>query len=252
MQVVVDSLLTTFSEVGKGKKIVLLLHGWADSAATFETLAAELKQDFTILSLDLPGFGGTQAPPSAWGLDDYAHFVAQFLKKIHKQPTAIVGHSNGGAIAIKGLANGELTARRLVLIASAGVRKTNAQALHRLGWGAIAKVGKAATIVLPKGARATLRRRLYGAAGSDMLIAEHMQKTFKRVVNEDVLAQATQVTAPALLIYGDQDTSTPSAYAQAFAKALPNATIEIIPGADHFVHQQKSSLVAQKVKEFLR
>lgn len=252
MQVIVDSLLTQYTHEGQGKKTILFLHGWADTAKTFVQLRAELSKEYTVIALDLPGFGGSQAPPKAWGLDEYATFVDHFLDKIRHKPYAIVGHSNGGAIALKSLANGQLTASKVVLIASAGVRSTGGQHAHRYVWNVVAKVGKLATVVLPKRVRSKLRSRLYTAAGSDMLVAEHMQDTFKKVVSEDIQSIAERVTVPVLLIYGDQDTATPPAYAHAFAQKLPNATLEIFHGAGHFVHQEQSYGVAQKIKDFLQ
>src|SRR5689334_4037297 len=124
MQVVVDSLLTRYTREGKGKQ-VLLLHGWGDSAAGFRVLQHALAKKYCVTAVDLPGFGGTQAPPAPWGLDDYAQFVAHFFTKIEDKPVyAIVGHSNGGAIAIRGLGSGVLNADKLVLLASAGIRGT--------------------------------------------------------------------------------------------------------------------------------
>src|SRR4051812_27214531 len=112
MQIIVNKLLTTYTEVGSGTKNILFLHGWADSGKTFEMLAREIiavDANYRAVLLDLPGFGGTAAPETAWTLSDYAAFVADFLAKAQIQPLAIVGHSNGGAIAINGLAHNVLT-----------------------------------------------------------------------------------------------------------------------------------------------
>src|SRR5687767_7106943 len=114
MQVIVDSLLTHYEVHGKGRP-VLLLHGWGDSAAGLQKLQAALARKHRVIALDLPGFGGTQPPENAWGLDDYAYFVDHFLAKTDtKQLKALIGHSNGGAIAIRGMARGWLSADRLV------------------------------------------------------------------------------------------------------------------------------------------
>ncbi len=86
MQVVVNSLLTSYSRSGVstgGKPEIVILHGWGDSAAGWQVLQAELTKDYTITVLDLPGFGGTDRPSSAWGLTDYANFVTAFLKKMN-------------------------------------------------------------------------------------------------------------------------------------------------------------------------
>lgn len=252
MQLVVDSLITSYSEVGKGKKTILMLHGWADSSQTFESLAKELtakNKTYRVLMLDLPGFGGTQQPPVAWGLQDYAGFVSDFLRKIEIEPNVIVGHSNGGAIAIKGVATGKLKARKLVLVASAGVRQPS---LKKTALRAAAKPVGLAIKVLPQNTQKRVRQKVYGAIGSDYLVAEHMQETFKKVISEDVTAEATMLNLPVCLIYGELDAATPPQYGHLLAKAMPDSRLEIIPMADHFVHQEQVYQVSDIIKEFLK
>src|SRR5690348_15272032 len=108
MQVIVNDVLITYSRSGKGQQ-VLVLHGWADASANWRTFVAELAKDCEVIVPDLPGFGGSQAPATAWGLDDYAVFAAAFCQKLNVKPTVIIGHSNGGAIAIRGLAKKTLS-----------------------------------------------------------------------------------------------------------------------------------------------
>ena len=249
MQVVVDSLLTAYETEGKGRT-VLLLHGWGDRAAGLRGLREALAAHYKVVSVDLPGFGGTEAPSNAWGLDDYAQFVAAFLRKTdQKQLAAIIGHSNGGAIAIRGLARGWLAADKLILLASAGIRgeyKGRVRALR-----ALTKAGKALTTPLPATIKKRLRRKVYTTVGSDMLVAEQLQETFKKVITDDVRTDAAQLTLPTLLIYGEQDESTPVWYGEAFHQAIADSTLEILPGAGHFVHLDRPTEVTRAVTEFL-
>lgn len=250
MQVIVDSLLTHYETHGHGKTI-LLLHGWGDTVTGLKTLQASLAKKYKVIALDLPGFGGSQAPGAAWGLDDYAYFVGHFLAKIDaKQLKAIAGHSNGGAIAIRGMARGWLSAERLVLLASAGIRgeyKGRVKALRL-----ITKAGKALTAPLPKSVKERLRKKVYKTVGSDMLVAEHMQETFKRVVTDDVREDAVRIALPTLLIYGDKDESTPLGYAKIFNEAIKGSRLEVLPGAGHFVHLDEPEKAAKLITEFLR
>ncbi len=249
MQVVVDSLLTHYTSVGKGK-LVVLLHGWGDSAAGLKSLQQQLSKNYTAVSIDLPGFGGTQAPPAAWGLDDYARFVEQFLKKTGTQSVyAFVGHSNGGAIAIRGLGKGLLSAEKLVLLASAGIRGTYKGRVKALR--VITKIGKALASPLPKTVKNKLRRQVYQTVGSDMLVAEHLQETFKKVITDDVRNDAATISQPTLLVYGEKDESAPVWYGEAYHQLISNSTLEILPGAGHFVHLDRAHDVEKAVVEFL-
>lgn len=248
MQVVVDSLLTQYERVGKGRPVVIL-HGWADSSAGWQAFRSGLADTFDVISIDLPGFGGTEMPAMAWGLDEYAAFVSAFLKKIRVKPYALIGHSNGGAIAIRGLANGSLDAQRLVLLDSAGIRsmyKGRNKILRT-----ITKTGKFVVMPLPKSVKRRLRKKVYKTVGSDMLVVEHLQETFKRVVTDDIQTNAAVLKPRTLLIYGEDDLATPIQYGRILHNLISGSTFEVIPEAGHFVHLDKPDVVLQRVRRFL-
>ncbi len=250
MQVVVDSLLTNYEVTGNGPLIVLL-HGWGDSSAGLKGLQTALAKHFKVIALDLPGFGSTEAPHDVWGLDDYARFVSSFLKKIDGGPVAVLaGHSNGGAIAVRGLANGSLQADKLVLIASAGIRGVYKGRVKALRY--ITKAGKALTAPLPKSVKQKLRKKVYTTVGSDMLVAEHLQETFKRVVTDDIREDAAALALPTLLIYGEQDQAAPVWYGETFHQLIDGSVLEILPEAGHFVHIDRPADVIKAIEDFGR
>lgn len=250
MQVVVNSLLTTYQKLGEDHKpTLLIIHGWGDSSAGWLAFGKQLAWHYQIVIVDLPGFGRTDMPTDVWGLDDYAAFVAAFMKKIKLKPTAIIGHSNGGAIAIRGLAQGTLHTEKLILLASAGVRSEykGRKRVLRI----VAKTGKALVMPLPNSIKQRLRRKLYTTVGSDMLVAEHLQETFKRVVGDDVQADAAALDLPVLLVYGQNDVATPSSYGRLLHERIDGSTLEIIGDAEHFLHIDQPKKVLKAVEEFL-
>ncbi len=250
MRVVVDGLLTTYHISGTGDQTILLLHGWADSSATFNELSKTLSKKYQLISLDLPGSGDSDTPSRPWEIDDFAEFIANFLHKIHiTKPFAILGHSNGGAIAVRGLASNKLEAGRLVLLASAGVRDQDRARKQVVK--VVAKVGKTVTFALPKSMRQGLRRKLYTAVGSDMLVAEHLQETFKRTVNQDIQNDARALKLPTLLLYGQNDTATPPRFGERLKEAIAGSNLIILPDAGHFVHHDQQKMVANLIQEFL-
>lgn len=250
MNVVVNSLLTNYFSIGKGR-VVLMLHGWGDNLSTFGKLQKVLSKNFRVISLDLPGFGQTQPPPLTWDLDDYADFVADFLSKIDAGEIAVlIGHSNGGAIAIRGLSNGKLRADKLVLLASSGIRVKHS--LRKYAFKAAAKIGKAASLALPQKTRLNLRKKLYKTAKSDMLAAEHLQETFKRVVTQDIQSDAKTLALPTLLIYGQGDSDTPVLFGVRLHRLIKSSELKILDSAGHFVHQDQPEEVASLVGKFLK
>ena len=250
MNAIVDDLLTQYQLVGTGK-LVVLLHGWGDTSHGLQGLQTSLAADYQVLALDLPGFGGTQAPKSVWGLDNYCEFVAHSLKKLNlDQPYALIGHSNGGAIAIRALSLGLIKPKKLVLLAAAGIR--NRRHVQRFALKVIAKTGNAATIWLPERQRRRLRTALYGTAGSDMLVVPELQETFKRAVRQDVQKDAANVTVPTLLLYAKDDRAVPVADGRRYQQLIKDSQLHIVDDAGHFVHVDQPEQVLRAIKEFLQ
>lgn len=250
MQIIVDGMLTHYERAGHGP-IVLILPGWADTAASWKAVQTLVSKTYDVIVLDIPGFGGSQQPDSPWNLDDYSRFAEHFVRKLGiKKLHAVVGHSNGGAMAIRAVGTSRLEVSKLVLVASAGIRavQQSKKGILRI----VTKTGKALSKPLPKSVQTKLRAQLYSSIGSDMLVAEHMQETFKNIVGDDVQADAANIPIPTLLIYGDQDTQTPARYGEMLHKLMPHSKLEIVPGADHFIHVNHPELISEKVREFLQ
>lgn len=246
---IVDKLAVVYNQQGTGSDI-LLLHGWADDHRTFADLAASLAKHHRVTALDLPGFGASDSPKIAWDLTNYARFIDHFCQKLSISPALVVGHSNGGALAVHAISTGRLQAERLVLLASSGVRDT--EKLKRLGLNAIAKTGKLATFWLPEAAKKKLQKQLYGVVGSDMLVAPHLMETFKRTVKQDIQLDAKNLNLPTLLIYGTKDRATPLRDGLLLHGLIKNSEFKKIENAGHFVHHDAAKQVATAIGEFLK
>jgi pimeloyl-ACP methyl ester carboxylesterase len=250
MQVIVDGLSTNYHVSGDGHKTVLLLHGWGDSSLGLAGLQQELSKNFTVVAPDLPGFGKTDNPPSPWGLSDYANFVKAFMHKLKiNEIYAIIGHSNGGAIAIRAVGKGLLGPDKLILLASSGVRSPYNG--RQKGLRLLVKTGKAVTMPLPKIIKRKLRMTVYNTIGSEMLIAEDLHETFKKIVSDDVTADAGRISIPTLLIYGEEDRATSPATGRLFHEKIKNSIYEQVASAGHFVHLDQPALTNKAIGDFL-
>ncbi|HMS23850.1 MAG TPA: alpha/beta hydrolase [Candidatus Saccharibacteria bacterium] len=251
MQIVVNGLLTNYQQSGKSGPTIVLLHGWADSQKTFDLLVNRLSSENEVITLDLPGFGQTEAPKTVWGLSDYCKFISDFLNKINVTTVdLLLGHSNGGALAIKLVASGDIVPKKLVLLSSAGIR--DREKVKKLGLKVVAKSGKIATFWLPKSSKQKLQKKLYGTIGSDMLVAPELKETFKKTVSEDIQSDAKKLKLPTMIIYGDQDKATPVVYGEVFNRLIDGSSLKVIHGASHFVHQDRPDEVIGLIEGFLK
>ena len=82
-------------------------------------------------------------------------------------------------------------------------------------------------------------------------LAPVMRESYKKIVNEDLRADAARVHCPVLLVYGSGDTVTPAAEeGLAFAAAMPRACLKII-GGGHFCFMQNSEIFNAEAAAFL-
>jgi pimeloyl-ACP methyl ester carboxylesterase len=61
-----------------------------------------------------------------------------------------------------------------------------------------------------------------------------------------------RITLPTLIIWGRADGVIAPAYAQEFARRIPNSRVEPIDGAGHLPHLERAQRVAQLVDDFLQ
>jgi len=251
MKLIVDNLAVEYEDQGSHDGVaMLLLHGWKNDLHTFDSIVPQLSSSYRTVRLDLPGFGGSETPAADWKIDDYVDFVNAFAKKLGIHCDILVGHSFGGRIVIKSLARKVLRPRKIVLIASAGIAKR--KSLRNGVVALAAKVGKAvAAIPLLSSALRNLRRTLYRKIGSDYETAGVLKRIFLNVIREDLSESARAISVPALLIWGDRDTETPVSDGKRLAQLIPNSRLEVIAGAGHFVHREKSEEVVRIIKNFV-
>jgi pimeloyl-ACP methyl ester carboxylesterase len=228
---------------------VLVLHGWGASIEAVYPIVTGISPLATVYALDLPGFGESELPHEPWGVAEYQAFVAAFMDALDIERPTIVGHSNGGRIAIRMAATEPSRASRLVLVDSAGIRpKRTLRWYRRVG---MAKLGKyAARFLGPPGER--LRARLVGRAGSaDYLAAGAMQPTFVKLVNADLRPHLPQIQVPTLLVWGSEDADTPLSAGREMERLIPDAGLVVLEGAGHYSYLDQPARFARIVSHFI-
>lgn len=251
MHAIVQGLDITYQTAGKGP-VVLMLHGWGSNMQTFDGLAKELSRKFKVVRLDLPGFGSSQAPKTAWNLDDYAVFLDAFVDKISLAGLhGLIGHSLGGRLAIRAQATKHALSSKLVLLASHGIANPHSPRLVAYRW--LAKVLKVALLFLPTAQRSKVRQRFYERIGSTdyLQVTPAMKQTFQNIINQDLRSDAATLAADTLLVYGTQDDQTPPKFGLIFAETIPKSHLELVDGAGHYVHIDQPEKVAGLVGAFL-
>lgn len=254
MQIIVNKLLTNYTISGQGPNL-LILHGWGSNQDVFEKLTLSLNAKYQVISLDLPGMGKSEPPAEPWSLDDYKKFITSFLAKLKiEKLEIIIGHSNGGALAIKMATDQDLQpklkAKKLILMGSAGIR--DKEKLKKNVFKVIAKSGKLVASFLPSSASLKLKKMLYQSAGSEALDNPNLERTFRLVVNEDISELSSKINIPTLLIYGENDEATPPEYGQILHQQIKESELEIVPNAGHYVFLDQPGSTLNLIERFLK
>jgi len=86
-------------EKGEGKAI-LLIHGFPMNASIWNKFSARLSSSFKVISVDLPGFGGSPLLPGQFSLEDVADVIIKNLKRKEISQVIPIGHSLGGYVVL--------------------------------------------------------------------------------------------------------------------------------------------------------
>jgi pimeloyl-ACP methyl ester carboxylesterase len=247
----------------KNAPAVLLLHGFGSSLHTWEPWAAVLAGDMRVISLDLPGTGLSAPDPNA----DYSdtrtlEILLALMDRLGIARTSLAGNSIGGRIAWTFAAKHPDRVNKLVLVSPDGFASPGFEYGKQPKVSATVKLMRYA---LPKpllrmslapayanpavltDALATRYHDLMLAPGTRDAMIARMEQTV--LVNPVPLLK--RISAPALLVWGEQDAMIPFANSADYLKALPGSTLISFPGVGHLPHEEAPSQTIAAVHSFL-
>ncbi|MBQ9081754.1 MAG: alpha/beta hydrolase, partial [Clostridia bacterium] len=78
-----------------------------------------------------------------------------------------------------------------------------------------------------------------------------MRESYKKIVNEDLREDAKKIKNPVLLVYGEEDTTTPVKVGETYASVMENSRLEVMPHCGHFAFLDDVTSFNQITEEFL-
>jgi pimeloyl-ACP methyl ester carboxylesterase len=228
---------------------LLLIHG---AGAEHRFWPEELRHltSSQVLAPDLPGHGDSPGP-AAGSIIESATRLRQWLREIGLGPTILVGHSMGSAIALEFALHWPEEVAGLVLVGS-GVRlPVNPWLLQ----------ATAETDLLPQ-AIAKITQWSFARQAPQALsdwVTERTMAAAPGVLHRDLAAcdafdaeaRLPQLCLPALVLCGQEDRMTPPPASLALAEAIPNAELEFIADAGHYVMLEQPTAVERRLRLWL-
>jgi len=263
----VDGLALNVERAGDGPPVVML-HGFTGAAAGWGSLAQLLAPEFTTLAVDIVGHGASDAPA---GLERYAMArcvddLAALLQELGYERVCWLGYSMGGRVALQVAVRRPEVVSALVLegatpgLIDAGERALRVAADEALAerieaegveafveeWEALPLFASQAA--LPAGTREAVRagrlaNRAVGLANSLRGAGAGAQEPLHDRLNG--------VGVPALLLAGALDEKF-TEIGRGLARALPDATMQLIEDAGHAAHIERPDAFGEAVLAFLR
>ena len=230
---------------------VFLLHGWGCTGEIFKHINDVLSTAYTTYSFDFPGFGASQEPTSAWGVEEYTCMVEQFAKTHGIERPALMGHSFGGRVSIVYASRNEVS--RVVLVDAAGIKPKRPFKYYWKVYTFKAMKWMCNTFLPKAKALAIIDKRRKGAGSSDYNNASPMMRAIlSKVVNEDLKHLMPAIKAPTLLFWGNMDTATPLSDAKTMEKLIPDAGLVVAHGTGHFSFLENPGLFTAVIKNFFK
>lgn len=243
---------------------VILIHGLGGSVDDWLHTIPALATNFHVVAFDLPGFGKSDKGSQHYTPTRYArlaHFLADHY--LQDKPYHIVGHSMGGAVALRFAAQQPLRFQRLVLIDAAGILHPQVITKYQAG----SMMERASGMQQFRGFAERLSGKLLEQAermpisptdivdtalGRDHVLDGGPEKIAAlALAGENFSYAISSVTAPTLILWGDNDLVVPLRTGKVLASRMPHARLEIISGSGHEPMLEQTELLNALVRKHL-
>jgi pimeloyl-ACP methyl ester carboxylesterase len=227
---------------------LVLVHGAGASSVVWLDVVRRLAGRRRVIAPDLPGHGQSD-PWHEISLDAYRDAVGTICARLGVGRAVLVGHSLGGAVALRTALAFPDKVAALVLVAT-GARLKVAPALfeaiaHRFDRfpEVIGKLGYA-----PSTPREIVERWLAVAVQAPQ---EIVAGDFRAVDGFDVRERLKELKMPSLVVGAADDLLTPPKLSEELAAGLGNARAVIVPHAGHFLFHERPDAFHAALDPFL-
>lgn len=246
------------AEAGDQGPLLLCLHGIGSSSAAFAPQLAELGRCARVVAWDAPGYARSPDPDGPLGLDDYADTAAGLIRA-RGGSAHVLGVSWGGVIALRlAVRHPELVDSLIVADSSPGSGTDPAKAAAmRARVTDLAEVGPRAFAaaraprLLSEQAPGALVRRVTDTMADAVRLPGYGHAA-ESMAAADLRGELSRITAPALVLCGEQDRVTGVDASQVLAGALHKSAYVIVKDAGHLANQEQPARFNAWVLSHLR
>ncbi len=221
------------------REVVTLLHGGLSSSASMlRRFRGRLSKDFDLAAFDRRGHGRTaDRPGEAFHYADMAKETIAFLEYLGR-PSHLVGHSDGGVVALHVALDRPDLIDRVVLIG------TN---FHHRGLVAMPELALDGPEFEEFAAG-----YVAGGVGDRAAASEIWRKSLELTAREPTLKERdlARITRPVLVVSGDDDVARLE-HTVALYRALAQGQLAVLPASSHALLKEHPGLSTRIIRHFL-
>jgi pimeloyl-ACP methyl ester carboxylesterase len=252
-----------YVDEGQGLPLVLI-HGLGGRIYNFRYNIPVLSEHLRVVALDLKGFGYSERPAAGdYSLTAQARLVGELMDRLGISRAAVLGHSMGGAIALRLAVTSPEKVDRLILVGSAPPNGMVPRLAASPPLRSLLRLGTALVLHQPGLRERVLRQGFYDPA----FLSPEMLEEFRRSACIRGSADATasllshaagdepidisRVSQPVLILWGEGDRWTSLGLARRLADELPDARLQVIDRARHMVLEERAEEANEAILAFL-
>ena len=245
------------------KPAMILLHGIARHAHTFDHIATDFARDHRVIALDMRGHGDSGwSPEGAYLVEDYVRDLEGLVRQLGLRRITLHGNSTGGRVVqvFAGL-HPELVERLIVEdvgperpqdIADAFARRVEQEAN---GWVSEDDLVKQLVTQNRRTPEALLRTYAHFGVKSradGRLVWKRDPNLVKGFVSTELWSSVSKITSPTLYVIGGGSRIVPLETQQRLKRTLPNCEIVTMPELGHYPNEEDTPGFLAIVNRFLK
>ncbi len=252
-----------YVDKGQGPPLVLI-HGLGGRIYNFRYNIPVLSEYLRVVALDLKGFGYSERPvPSDYSLTAQARLVGELMDRLGIPRAAILGHSMGGAVALRLAVTCPQKVDRLILVGSAPPNGMVPWFAASPPLRSLLRLGTALVLHQPRLRERVLQQGFYDPAFLSPEMVEEFRRSARIRGSTDAVANLlsdaardepidlSRVSQPVLLLWGEGDRWTSLRLARRLAGELPDARLQVIDRARHMVLEERAKEANEAILSFL-
>jgi pimeloyl-ACP methyl ester carboxylesterase len=264
----IEGMQVHFRKTGKGPAL-LLIHGIGSSLHTWKEYHELLSDSFTVVSLDIPGFGLTGPTPNQqYNFELYSRVFAGLLDHLKIEKAHVAGNSLGGILTWQFALLQPERILKIVLMDAVGFN-TKFSELADFGFRLAAhpNTKKLTYKVLPLTIVASsLKNAVYNPnlvtpqkinQYAELLLRKGNREAFSQILTqlivteEDHTQKIRTIKHPTLIMWGEEDNLISVNDVQLFKRAIPHAQVVVYPKIGHLPMEENPEQSAADIKKFL-